>query len=144
MVKYKITLDNSEIEFISLEAAQAFKLLRPTSSEILSFEEVMSSVDQLALLENLSEKYINYGIELYKILKKKIWAVNTYNKSLGNELTIEQMTALLQTSDILQKALESGSLLTAISILNQLKIALPAYATVADYALADIAAFLGA
>ena len=143
MIKYIIQQQNSKIEFLTLEAAEAFKLLNSVPEEISTVEEVISPADQLMLLESLSEKYIGYGIELFKVLKRKIWAVNTYNKSLGNELTIEQMTALLQTSDILQKALESGSLLTAISILNQLKTSLPSYSSVADFALADISSFLG-
>ena len=143
MLKYKIIQENSTIEFLTLESAEAFKVLHNLPEAITSFEEAVSQVDQMAMLENLSEKYILYGSQLYQTLKRKIWAVNTYNKSLGHELTITEMTALLQTSDILQKALESGSLLTAISILQQLKVSLPSYSSVADFALADIAAFLG-
>lgn len=142
MIKYKIVQENSTIEFLTLESAEAFKVLNNITSEVLTFEEVISTADQMAMLEALSEKYIVYGSQLYQTLKRKIWAVNTYNKSLGYELTIAEMTALLQTSDILQKALESGSLLTAISILQQLKVSLPSYSSVADFALADISAFL--
>jgi len=142
MIKYKIQQGNTIIEFPSLELAQAYKSLNSITEDILEIEEVMSQSDQMTTLETLSEKYILYGSQLYQTLKRKIWAVNTYNKSLGHELTIAEMTALLQTSDILQKALESGSLLTAISILQQLKVSLPSYSSVADFALADIAAFL--
>jgi len=142
MIKYKIQQGNTIIEFPSLELAQAYKSLNSIAEEVLQFEEVMSQSDQMAVLETLSEKYINYGSDLFKTIKKKIWAVNTYNKSLGSELTIAELTSLLQTSDILQKSLESGSLLTAISVLNQLKTSLPSYASVADYALADISYFL--
>jgi len=94
MIKYKIQQGNTIIEFPSLELAQAYKSLNSITEDILEIEEVMSQSDQMTTLETLSEKYILYGSQLYQTLKRKIWAVNTYNKSLGHELTIAEMTAL--------------------------------------------------
>jgi hypothetical protein len=103
---------------------------------------VQTPEQTLSELEGKSVKYINFGTDLWNEIKKKVWALNTYNKSLGINLTSEQMTTLFATSDMLEKSLKTGSLLTAIYICNGLIITVPQYSSIANFALAEINGFV--
>lgn len=103
----------------------------------LSQEEIIS------MLEIKSEDYILFGEKLWETMKRKTWAINTFNKSIGNDLGIEGMKTLLSTSDLLQKSLTTGSLLTAKDICGMLKAQLPQYTSVADFGILEINTYLG-
>lgn len=118
---------------------------------LMTYEEYQTYISQnsqmtqeqvISMLESKSEDYIVFGEKLWEVMKRKTWAINTYNKSIGNDLGIEGMKTLLSTSDLLEKSLKSGSLITARDICNQLKIQLPQYTSVADYGTLEITTFL--
>lgn len=100
------------------------------------------TLTQLETLELSSVKYINFGTGLYSEILRKTWAFNTLLKIQNNPLTTQQMQSLMATSDLLEKCLKSGSLLTAMDVINALKTALPQYIDIADYALERISTFL--
>jgi|GEM_PF-4434817 len=102
-----------------------------------------SEEEILIELEKKSEEYINHGHELFEIVKKKTWAVNTLNISKGIVLSTEQMKSLLSTSDMLEKSLKTGSFKTAKDVALYLKITLPQYASIADFVISDLNQFMG-
>lgn len=93
-------------------------------------------------LEIISLKYFNFGSSLYTEIKSKVWAVNLYQKSIGNDMTLEEMKDLHNRSDLLERTLKSGSFLTSIDLLNELAIIYPMYATISSYAVAKLQTFL--
>lgn len=129
---------------ISELQAQGYTLM--TLEEYQTYIQTNSSLSleqTLSMLESKSEEYLVFGENLWETMKKKTWAINTYNKSQGNDLGVEGMKTLLSTSDLLEKSLKSGSLITARDICLMLKAQLPQYTSVADYGCAEIDSFLG-
>lgn len=94
-------------------------------------------------LQIKSAAYTGPGTLIAEQLEKKVWARNTYLKSIGQELTIQQMTALLQISIGVDKALRTGSLVTAKDGLLQLKTVLPQYNDIGDWAINALKLFIG-
>ena len=84
----------------------------------VSQTSTMTTDQILETLENKSIEYIDFGTNLWEVVKRKVWAINTYNRSQNINLTTEQMTLLLSMSDVLEKSLKTGSLLTAIYVCN--------------------------
>jgi hypothetical protein len=79
-----------------------------------------------------------FGYGLYDDVATLVLIHNTKEAALGNTLTTQQMLDLLSTSTNLEKALKEAAFGTAIYILNGLKVSLPQYTTIADWALAKI------
>lgn len=103
----------------------------------------MSDAEVLVYLEECkAEEYMNFGSRLWIKMKKKVWAINTLNKSKGNLLTSEEMLNLLSLSNTLENCLKTGSYLTAIPVINQLKVSLPLYSSVGDFAISEIEDFM--
>lgn len=142
MTKYRITVGNKSIEFSSQALAQAWSVTNNYSGEIEQFEE-NSQATAMSVLEDKADKYIDFGERLWKSVKKKIWAINTFAASNGQPLTSQQMATLLSASDMIQKALETGSFNQAKQILAYLKNSYPNYSSIADYATTEINTFLG-
>lgn len=105
--------------------------------------DVMTTSQTLEMLEQKSVEYIDFGMGLWELVKRKVWALNTYNKSQGINLTTEQMTALFSMSDMLEKSLKTGSLLTAIYICNNLSNSVPQYSSVTAYTIYELQVFMG-
>lgn len=142
-MKY-IAIKNETYEFVTPENEQTlitegYTLYTEAEYEVYLTEQAeMTDEEILKVLEDKSGEYITFGTNLFLKIKKKVWAVNTLNKSKGIAMSIQDMYALLEMSDILEKTLRTGSLDTAKDALNQLKIALPLYATIADFAIGEI------
>lgn len=94
-------------------------------------------------LDDEAENRMNLGALLFKEISKKVWVINTENDLAGHPMSVSDMQSLLATSDQIQKCLESGSFKTAKYVLGSLKSSLPIYASVADYATAEINKYLG-
>lgn len=124
--------------------AQGFTLMTLEQYQTYVQEKSTMTLEQtLSMLEAKSEEYIDFGVKLWEVMKRKTWAINTYNKSQGNDLGVEGMKTLLATSDLLEKSLRSGSLLTAKDISIMLKNQLPQYTSVSDFVCMEIDHFLG-
>lgn len=111
-------------------------------NEYVSTNSQLTQDQVLSLLESKSQDYIAFGESLWEQIKRKTWAINTYNKSIGNDLGIEGMKTLLSISDLLEKSLRAGSLLTGRDICTQLKTQLPQYTSVSEFAILEINTFL--
>ena len=127
------SLTNNGYTLMTLEDYQTY----------VSQNSQMTQEQIISMLESKSEDYIVFGEKLWEIMKRKTWAINTFNKSQGNDLGIEGMKTLLSTSDLLQKSLTTGSLLTAKDICGMLKAQLPQYTSVADFGILEINTYLG-
>jgi len=103
----------------------------------------MTIAQQLVALEAKADEYIKFGGKIWEIVKKKVFAVNTYNKSIGVVMTIDEMKTLLSTSDMLEKSLKSGSFDTSKNITIYLKSIMPQYSDVCDYIVAELNTFMG-
>lgn len=143
MIIYRVTSNNTTIEFATEIEANSFITQNGLNSTVEMVERVAPTINVLEVLEATSVPYIKFGSDLWQILKQKIWAYNTYLKSQGTPLSSAQLQSLLSTSTLIQSCLESGSLLTAKDVLSVLKINLPQYATIADYMISEINTFLG-
>lgn len=110
--------------------------------EYQAWEQSHTQKSLLQILEETSPKYRIFGNSLYLTIIDKTWAFNTYLKSIGTPLSISEMQTLLNHSTMLEKSLNTGSLITAKDIANQLKAALPSYSSIADYAINEIDKFL--
>jgi hypothetical protein len=111
-------------------------------NEYISLHNEMSLAETMSLLESKADEYILFGEKLWNVIKKKVFAINTYNKSQGNDLTIDQMKALLATSDMLEKSLKSGSLNTAKDVAVYFKTVMPQYGSVCDFILSEVNTFM--
>jgi hypothetical protein len=85
-------------------------------------------------LEDQAQAYIDFGTDLYKQITQQVWAANELAASQGNPLSVQQLETLLSESDTLQKALETGSLSTALYVISQLVAAFPQYASIGSMA----------
>lgn len=103
----------------------------------------LSQSESLALLESKAEEYIAHGEILWREVRRKVWAVNTYNISTGVILTKEDMLNLFSMSHDLERSLLTGSFKTAIDVCTLLKTSLPQYASVADYTINSLKNFMG-
>lgn len=92
-------------------------------------------------LAEQAAQYITFGTNLFNQIQQEVWASNEAAAVAGNPLTIQQLTTLLDESDTLQKALESGSLTTAVYIISQLVAAFPQYASIGSDATNQIVSF---
>ena len=135
-----ITNEHNEQDLI----AQGYTLY--TDVEYSSYVQANSQLNQsdtMILLEAKAEEYINFGESLWKEVRKKVWAINTYNISSGVILTSQQMMSLFSASSDLDKSLCTGSFKTAIDVCNLLKQNLPQYSSVADYTINELKKFMG-
>ncbi len=114
----------------------SFDLSEYNKSVTLSQEQIEEG------LQLKSAAYTGPGNMIADTLEKKIWARNTYLKSTGQELTLQEMAALLNVSVGVDKALRTGSLLTAKDGISKLKALLPKYADIADWAISALEIFL--
>lgn len=148
------------MKYIAINA-NSFLLITPEMSEELLISEgyvlyteveyqdyvnVQNEKTPQQLIKEIEDKasgYLFFGKELWDSVKKKTFAINTYNRSIGIVMSVEDMLTLLNSADIFQKSLESGSFITALQVCTNLKNALPQYSSVADYATAEINNFLG-
>lgn len=142
MTKYRVNLENGFVEFGTSQEAIDYISLNQLNT---THEEITESLElsPLLTLEQKSAEYINFGVSLYEKIKQKVWALNTYNKSIGLNLTTQEMLSLLSTSDTLEKSMKTGSFDTAIYIANQFKTALPQYTDIANFAIDEMNYFLG-
>jgi hypothetical protein len=143
MTKFKIVHGSQTIEFSSVDFANAWKQEHGSSAEVVEFIDPQISPTLISALEDTSVPYIVFGSGLFQSMKRKTWALNTYLKLQGSPLTTKQLQALLTTSDMIQKSLETGSLLTAKDVITYLMNILPQYADVGTYAIKEINTFLG-
>lgn len=145
MIKYKMTFkDGSYIEFASLEAAEKYKKDHKISNQVNQVTEPdPTHEDVLSNLENKAPEYRLFGYQLYDKVNDKTWAKNTFLKSIGQPLTTQQMQSLLATSTSLEKALKSGSFLTAIDVAKLLQKQLPQYAEIAQFVINELNTFMG-
>jgi hypothetical protein len=93
-------------------------------------------IEEQQLIE--AEKAFTWGSSLFRKIKARVLLFNKVLAANGNPLTELQTIDLLTTSDMLEKALGSASFGTSVYILNQLKIALPQYSGIVDYAINEI------
>lgn len=144
MIVYRVIDGQSTIDFSTQLDADSFIASQGlnTTPEIVTIA-TPAAASLLSNLEDSAPSYIAFGTDLWEELKKKTWAYNTYLKITGSPLTTTQMQTLLTTTDMINKCLTTGSLLTAKDVLNALKAALPQYSTIADYAVTKINTFLG-
>lgn len=85
-----------------------------------------------------AEKAFEWGSSLFKRVKARVLLFNKGLEAQGTPLSTEQMIGLLDTSNTLEKTLGSAAFGTSIYVLNQLKIALPQYTVIADYAINEV------
>ena len=139
-----IIFNGAEINTLE-ELTSAIENLELDSQSVLMslfLQEQAKIRTPLQLLEDKSNEYLVFGNTLYSEIKRKVWAQNTLLISQGNTFSTDDMKSLLATSDLLQKSLESGSLLTAKDICSSLKTVLPIYADIADFAIIEINKFM--
>ena len=98
-----------------------------------SFAAPAPREEPVQTIEDMAEDWINFGTNLFKEIRKQIWLINAQA-----QVTAEDIIALIPQSDLLQKSLEGGGLGTAGQICQALKVALPAYASVCDFAINEI------
>lgn len=103
----------------------------------------MNQADSLLLLESKAEEYIAHGEILWREVRRKVWALNTYNISTGVIITKEDMLSLFSMSHDLERSLLTGSFKTAIDVCTLLKTSLPQYTSVADYTINSLKSFMG-
>lgn len=96
----------------------------------------------LMMLEDKAEDYIEYGVNIWKQVKKKTFAINTYNKSQGIIMTIEEMKMLLSSTDLLEKTLKTGSFDTAKNVVLGMALSLPQYQSIADFVVSEINSYM--
>ena len=141
----------SNDKFILLTGSENLEELSSEGFTLMDYEGYQNYVAQnnhftiketLTGLESKADEYIDFGEKLWKNVRRKIWAVNTYTFSQGSLLTLEQMKSLLGMSDLLEKSLKTGSLKTAKDVFGELKSHLPHYSSIADYATNEINKFL--
>ena len=92
-------------------------------------------------LPEQAQQYIDFGTEIFNQIQQQVWAANELAAINGYPLTIQQLTTLLDESDTLQKALESGSLTTAVYVISQLVAAFPQYSSIGTNATNQITSF---
>ncbi|CAB4125150.1 hypothetical protein UFOVP53_69 [uncultured Caudovirales phage] len=143
MIIYKVRNGNAEVEFLTLQEANAYIASLGLSAVAEELDSPDSTVDVMASLELASIAYIDFGTDLWGTLKRKTWAFNTFLKISGTPLTTQEMQTLLTTSSMIEKCLLTGSLLTGKDVLNSLKNTLPRYTMIADFAIRQINTFLG-
>lgn len=102
-----------------------------------------SELTDLQKLELKSVGYIEFGKKLYTTITEKVWAVNTLAIFNGNPMSVNDTITLLQTSDVLEKSLKSGSLKTAKIIIGQLVAQFPQYSDIGALAINEINSFMG-
>jgi hypothetical protein len=112
------------------------------SGEVPDAAPPLEPLTQIQILELKAAQYINFGVDLYHKIKRKVWALNTLAISQGTPLTISQTMTLLAYSVNLENTLKTGSLASAKYVLGQLNIALPQYAAVCAYANSEIDTFM--
>lgn len=134
-------------------STQVFSLDFPTGTTLVDVYARINSLGQdpsavtpptaLEILEQKAVEYRAFGSSVFDSVSIKIWAINVLAKNDGHPLSVNDLIALLTTSDTLEKALKSGSLDTATYILGQLVIAFPQYADVGNAAIAQINDYQG-
>jgi len=144
MIIYKVKNGNTEIEFLTQQEADNYITSLGLQVKAVQTDSPLVTNDIMANLELSAGPYIDFGTDLWNTLKKKTWAFNTFLKISGTPLTVQEMQALLTTSDMIQKCLTTGSLITARDVLMNLRNVLPRYADIANYAIKEINTFLGA
>lgn len=111
--------------------------------DYINTRNIKTEEESISELEDKSDDYIEFGTILWSKTKRKVWALNTYNKSVGITLSSSEMFSLFTTSDMIEKSLKTGSLDTAIYICGQLKVALPQYINIANFIINEINIFKG-
>ena len=141
----------SNDKFIILTGSEDLGKLATEGFTLMDYEGYQAYVSQnnqftmeetLLGLESKADEYIDFGEKLWKNVRRKIWAVNTYTFSQGSVMTLKQMKSLIGMSDLLEKSLKTGSLKTAKDVFSELKSHLPHYSSIADYATNEINTFL--
>ncbi len=127
-----------------IEIEEADYRILEASFDLSAYEAAMhpSQAEVEAELELKSTAYSGPGVVIADRLEKKVWARNTYLKSKGVDLTTQEMNSLLQISIGIDKALRTGSLRTAQEGLAMLRIALPKYSDIGDWAITALNAFI--
>jgi len=147
-MKY-IAVKANKYEFVTPEneqtlIAEGYVLYTQSEYEAyITAQSEMTDAEILVYLEEVkAEGYMSFGSSLWVKMKKKVWAINTLNKSKGILMTQEEMLNLLSLSNSIESCLKTASYLTARSVLVQMKTALPLYASVGDFAIAEIDAYM--
>jgi hypothetical protein len=144
MIIYKVKNGNTEIEFLTQQEADNYIASVGIQAVSQQTDSPLVTNDIMANLEQSAGPYIDFGTDLWSLLKKKTWAFNTFLKISGTPLSTQEMRELLSSSDMIQKCLTTGSLVTARDVLMNLRSVLPRYADIANYAIKEINTFLGA
>jgi len=97
--------------------------------------------DPLADLEAVASEYIKFGTELADTVASKIWAYHVYLGQTGVLITAEDLAAILVPMDMIRKMMQTGAVTQAQAMLADLKIALPQYTDMIDYATNEIVAW---
>jgi hypothetical protein len=144
MTVYRVTSGNKTIDFSTQTEADDYRSANGIEAAAAVLDIQQSAAPTLIdSLQNSSVAYIDFGSNLFDIMKQKTWALNTYLKIQGTPLTSQQMQTLLSASDMLQKCLETGSLLTAKDVITSMMSSLPQYSNIGTFAIAQINSFLG-
>lgn len=109
---------------------------------VSNFSAPPASLTPLEILENQSMAYRIFGTQLYEDISNQVWAANELAASQGNPLTVSQIMNLLSESTSLQQCLESGSLISALQVIQELVNSFPEYSAVGTYATNSINAFI--
>lgn len=117
----------------------------PTTQVVAAFNSMMPAADAPEVtspnaLQVVAMAAITFGTNLFPQIQAMVWAINE-----GGETppTQQQILTLLSDSTTLQQCLESGSLVTAMAVINELVSAMPQYQSVGTWAIGQINTFLG-
>lgn len=136
MVKYRVQTNDGYIEFGSRAEADAHangSLVEEINENLTPRVPTQEDIEDELFFKSAS--FMGAGNLIADELEKRIWARNGYLKSQNQPLTMTEMNNLLSISMGIDKALRTGSLVTASAALNQLKSTLPAYADIVDWAI---------
>lgn len=111
---------------------------RVALQSLQNFEKFFPSSDDSApSAESIVRTRVAQGRGLWDSLQVD---VTLFNDTLN--MTQEDVMQLFQISDVLEKSLRAGALSTATYVLNQLKVAMPQYESIADDYIGRISAIL--
>lgn len=144
-----IAIKDNSFMFINQETDQqalineGYILYTEEEYEIYLQEYSQMNLEQtLSMLEEKADEYIEFGTNLWNTVKKKTFAINTYNRSQGLVLSIAEMKTLLASSDLLEKTLTTGSFDTAKDVAVGMSASLPQYKSISDFIILEINTYL--
>jgi hypothetical protein len=92
-------------------------------------------------LESTAQKYIDFGRTLSLTLTAKLWAINRAAELQRQTQTPEQLLALLDETDKVNRVLKVGALEQAAAEITAFAAVFPQFSDAATYALTEISRF---